>query len=146
MKAHLAWDKAQRYIGTNEKGQKTAFDTSVRGGGLDSAASPMEVVLEAAAACTAMDVMNILTKQRKSVEAFTISLEAARAADDPKVFTSIHMTFHVTSADVTARDLERAIELSWEKYCSVSVMLRRSGCEMTWGINMLMPQVEEQIY
>src|SRR5438045_8495166 len=116
MKPQLTWDSAQRYIGTNEKGHDNFFDTSVKGGGLDSAGSPMEAVLQAAAACTAMDVMNILTKQRKSVQSFSIDLDADRSDSDPRVFTKIAMLFHITSGDVTLRDLERAIELYWEKY------------------------------
>jgi putative redox protein len=134
MKAHLSWDKAQRFIGTSEKGHITAFDTTVRGGGLDSAASPVETVLEAAAACTAMDVLNILTKQRKTIEQFTISLDAERAETEPRVFTKIHMAFFITSPNATERDVARAIELSWEKYCSVSVMLKRAGVEMSYAV------------
>ena|ERR1051325_9535058 len=132
MKSQLKWDTAQRYIGTNDKGHVNCFDTSVKGGGLDSAGSPMEAVLQAAAACTAMDVMNILTKQRKCVQSFAIDLDAERADTDPRVFTKISMLVHITSPDVTSRDVERAIELSWEKYCSVSVMLRRAGVAMRW--------------
>lgn len=132
MKSQLTWDTAQRYIGTNEKGHTNFFDTSVKGGGLDSAGSPMEAVLQAAAACTAMDVMNIFTKQRKTVQSFSIDLDAERSDTDPRVFTRIAMLFHITSPDITLRDVERAIELSWEKYCSVSVMLKRAGVEMTW--------------
>src|ERR1041385_247883 len=119
MKSQLTWDRAQRYIGTNEKGHINCFDTSVKGGGLDSAGSPMEAVLQAAAACTAMDVMNILTKQRKTVQSFSIDLDAERSGTEPCVFTKIAMLFHISSPDVSVRDLERAITLSWEKYCNV---------------------------
>jgi putative redox protein len=132
MKSQLTWDRAQRYIGTNQKGHTNFFDTSIKGGGLDSAGSPMEAVLQAAAACTAMDVMNILTKQRKTVQSFTIDLDAERSDSDPRVFTKIAMLVHLMSPDVTIRDLERAITLSWDKYCSVSVMLKRAGVEMSW--------------
>src|SRR5437868_14497317 len=104
MIAHLTWERAQRYAGTNEKGHKTFFDTSLRGGGLDSAPSPMEVVLEAAAACTSMDVLNILTKKRKHIESFSVQLEADRADTEPRVFTHIAMQFMVESPDTTSRD------------------------------------------
>jgi putative redox protein len=145
MKSQLSWDTAQRYIGTNEKGHTNFFDTSVKGGGLDSAGSPMEAVLQAAAACTAMDVMNILTKQRKTVQSFSIDLDAERAATDPHVFTKIQMLVHMTSPDVTVRDLERAITLSWDKYCSVSVMLLRAGVEMTWKAVVSSPALAEEV-
>jgi putative redox protein len=132
MKVTINWEQAQRYRGTSERGHETFFDTTVKGGGLDSAASPMETVLEAAGACTAMDVIQILRKKRKTIESFGIALEAERAEDYPHVFTKIKMDFHLVSPDATLHDLAQAIELSWEKYCSVSIMLLRSGCEMTW--------------
>jgi putative redox protein len=145
MKSQLKWDTALRFIGTNEKGHTNCFDTSTKGGGLDSSGSPMEAVLQAAAACTAMDVINILNKQRKCVQAFSIDLDAERADTDPRVFTKIAMLFHVTSPDVIVRDLERAIELSWEKYCSVSVMLKRAGVEMTWKAVVLSADFQERV-
>jgi putative redox protein len=145
MKSQLTWDTAQRYVGTNEKGHTNFFDTSVKGGGLDSAGSPMDAVLQASAACTAMDVMNILTKQRKTVQTFSIDLDAERSDTDPRVFTKITMLVHIMSPDVTVRDLERAITLSWEKYCSVSVMLKRAGVEMTWKAIVTSPAFTEEV-
>jgi putative redox protein len=132
VKGHLKLDTAMRFVGTNAKEHKTFFDTSVKGGGLDSAASPMEIVLQSVAACTAMDVLPILRKQRRTVVDFSIDLEAERATKDPKVFTKIHMEVHLTSPDVALRELARAMQLSQATYCSVSTMIARSGCEITW--------------
>src|SRR5205807_10305831 len=92
-----------------------------------------EIVLQATAACSAMDVMNILTKRRKHIESLEISLEAERAADHPQIFTAICMHFEVVSCDVTIRELEAAIELSLTKYCSVSTMLQRGGVTISWN-------------
>jgi putative redox protein len=132
MKAKLTWDSALRFVGVNEKKHETYFDTSLKGGGLDSAASPMEVLLEAAAACTAMDIIAILQKKRRTVTTFSIDLSAERAEQHPKVFTKIAMDIHLVSPDATDRELTRAIELSQANYCSVSIMLARSGCEISW--------------
>ena len=132
MKAHLHLDKALRLIGTNEKGHETFFDTSVNGGGLDSAASPMETILESLAACMAMDVIPILQKQRRTVNDFSVDLTAERAEEHPRVFTRIAMEIHLISPDATIRELARAIELSETKYCSASGMIARSGCEISW--------------
>ncbi len=143
MKAKLTWDKALRFIGTNEKGHETLFDTSRKGGGLDSAAGPMEVVLQAAAACTAMDVVSILQKKRRTVSALTIDLDAERAEQHPKVFTKIAMDFHLVSPDATEQDLRRSIELSQTTYCSVSIMLARSGCEISWRAELEQPSTPE---
>ncbi len=139
MKARIQLDQALRIIGTNEKGHETFFDTSVKGGGLDSAASPMETVLEAVAACTAMDVVPILRKQRRTVTEFSVELDADRAATEPKVFTRIDMQIRLSSPDATSRELCRAVELSQTKYCSVSTMLLRSGCALTWRATLVRP-------
>lgn len=132
MIAHLHLDTALRLIGTNAKGHETFFDTSVKGGGLDSAASPMETVLEAVAACTAMDVIPIIHKRRKTLTAFSVDLTAERASTDPKVFTHIEMKVRLTSPDATLAELARAIHLSQTTYCSVSLMIARSGCLISW--------------
>jgi putative redox protein len=146
MRAHIKLDQASivgdalRLVGTNEKGHETFFDTSLAGGGLDSAASPMEIVLEALGACMSMDVVPILRKQRRTVTEFFVELEAERADIDPKVFTKIEMNIHLVSPDATRRDLARAIILSQSKYCSVSTMLVRGGCEVAWRATILNPQ------
>jgi putative redox protein len=132
VKGQLKLDTAMRFVGTNAKQHKTYFDTSVKGGGLDSAASPMEVVLQSVAACTAMDVLPILRKQRRTVVDFSIDLEAERATKDPKVFTKIHMEVRLTTPDAKLRELARAMQLSQTTYCSVSTMITRGGCEITW--------------
>lgn len=132
MKATLKLDSALRFIGTSMHGKEAFFDTSIKGGGLDSAPSPMDSVLMAAAACSAMDVIPILQKRRKTVTDLTIYLTAKRAETEPRVFTQIEMDFHLVSPDATIEELSHAIELSHAKYCSVSVMLSRSGCEITW--------------
>lgn len=133
MRAHIKLETALRLAGTNEKGHQTFFDTSLAGGGLDSAASPMEIVLQALGACMAMDVVPILRKQRRTVTDFSVDLEGERAEIDPKVFMKIEMRIRLISQDATRRDLARAIILSQTKYCSVSTMLTRSGCEITWN-------------
>ncbi|HWF43867.1 MAG TPA: OsmC family protein [Candidatus Kapabacteria bacterium] len=146
MKAQLRLDPslsalrpALRFIGTNEKAHETYFDTTFKGGGLDSAASPMEITLEAAAACSAMDVIPILQKRRKTVENLTVELLAERAETHPKVFTSIEMHFRLVSPDATLKELAAAIELSHSKYCSISVMLARSGCNISWTATLQNP-------
>ena len=145
MDVRVRLDQALRLIGTNEKGHETFFDTSVRGGGLDSAPSPMETVLEAAGACMTMDIVPILRKQRKTVEGFSVALHAVRAEFEPKVFTLVEMSMRLESPDATIRDLARAIHLSLTKYCSVSAMLRKSGCEITWRATLIHDHVEELI-
>ncbi len=143
MNAHLTWNSALHFTGTNEKGHETEFDTSIVGGGLDTAAGPMEIMLEAAAACTAMDIVSILQKKRRTISKFSIDLTAERAEQHPKVFTKIAMAIHLTSPDATEQDLIRSIELSQTTYCSVSIMLQRSGCDISWHADLVRPDTLE---
>lgn len=132
MKATLKLDRNMRLIGTNHLGLETAFDTHPDVGGEDSAPTPMEIVLEAAAACSVLDVLSILRKKKKTIDDLKVYLDSERATDHPKIFKKIHMIFELTSPNAELSDLERCIELSQEKYCSVSAMIKLSGCEITW--------------
>jgi putative redox protein len=93
----------------------------------------MSITLQAAAACTTMDILSILGKRRKTIDDWRIDLDGERAEEHPKVFTSIHMTFYCKSPDVTEKELTDAILLSKDKYCSVSIMLARGGVNITWS-------------
>ena len=132
MKATIQFDSTLGYIGTSESGKKAIF-------GSETAANPVETVLMAAATCSAMDIIPMLQKRRKTVTGLTVNLSATRAETHPKVFTHIEMDFHIVSPDVTQEELSKAIELSQSKYCSVSIMLARSGCEITWKASVEQP-------
>ncbi len=89
------------------------------------ALGPMELVLAAVAGCTGMDVVNILEKKRQNLDKLEISVRGKRADEHPKVYTEIEITYHVWG-QVEPNALHQAIQLSEEKYCSVSLMLRGS--------------------
>ncbi len=121
-------------IGTNNRGIKTFFDTSAEllgpGG---SAASPMETVLESLGACSMMDILCILKKMRKNLITLQADIDARRAQEHPKVFTDIQIKYCLESPDCTHSELEKAVRLSMDKYCSVAAMIRASGCAITWS-------------
>ena len=89
-------------------------------------ASPMELVLLGTAGCTAMDVLSILQKKRQHITAFEVRMHADRTAEHPKVFTHIRMEYVVTGNRVDPQAVQRAIELSLGKYCSVHAMLSKA--------------------
>lgn len=91
---------------------------------------PMEMVLLGVGGCTAIDIIDILRKERETVEAFRVEMEAERAVELPRVFTRIHMKY-VLSGDLKETNVRRAIDLSMEKYCSASIMLKRGGVDIT---------------
>jgi putative redox protein len=96
-------------------------------GGHNLAPRPMEAVLAGTGGCSAYDVVYILKKGRQDVRGCSVKLSAERAATDPKVFTSIHLHFVVSGRDLKRPVVERAVQLSHEKYCSASAMLAKTA-------------------
>ncbi len=90
----------------------------------------MEMVLMGTGGCTAFDVVMILKKSRQDIIDCMVEIEAERATEDPKVFTRIHYHFILTGNNLKPQQVERAINLSAEKYCSASIMLGKTA-EMT---------------
>ena len=107
-----------RFTGRGESGHEVAMDASPKSGGADSAARPIEVLLSALGGCTGMDVVSILRKMKTEPSRFRIEIDGQRASEHPTPFTKIHLTY-VIAGDVPEANLQRAIELSLEKYCPV---------------------------
>jgi putative redox protein len=87
----------------------------------------MELVLAGTAACTAFDVVWILKKGRQVVTDCVVEAEAERAAEDPKIFTRIHFKYRVSGRHLNPAQVERAVKLSKEKYCSATLMLAKTA-------------------
>jgi putative redox protein len=87
----------------------------------------MELVLIGMGACSAFDVVHILAKGREAIEDVIVELDADRAETDPRVFTSVHMHFVVKGRGLSHEKVERAIQLSVEKYCSASAMIGKTA-------------------
>jgi putative redox protein len=104
-----------------------AMDGAPEGGGRNLAPRPMEVVLAGTGGCTAYDVVLILKRGRQQVTSCEARLTAERAAEDPKVFTKIHMHFVVRGRQLKPALVENAVRLSREKYCSASKMLEKTA-------------------
>lgn len=101
-------------------------------GGIDAGARPMELVLMALGGCSVIDVVSILKKQRQQIDDLKIDVEGEREPNAvPAPFKKIHMTFHF-KGELDEAKVNRAIQLSVEKYCSVQVMLAAT-VEITWS-------------
>ncbi len=96
-------------------------------GGQNLAPRPMETLLAGAGGCTAYDVVLILKRGRHDVRGCSVRLQAERAEVDPKVFTAINMHFTVTGTGIPAVAVERAIQMSHDKYCSATIMLGKTA-------------------
>ena len=131
MKASLKWvgDKAFSY--TSNSGFEGFMDGAAKDSGDAKGPSPMELILCGLGGCTSYDVVAILQKSRQDVVDCHTELLAERSDEVPSVFTKIHIHFVVTGRDLKPKQVERAVKLSAEKYCSASLMLERGGVEIT---------------
>ena len=107
------------YVGTNDRGQTQTFS------GRKGAASPMETVLMAAAACSSIDVELFLAKMRAPATAVEVTVTSERADAVPAVFTQIHLHYCI-SGEVPEKKAAKAVAMSMDQYCSVSIMLKAS--------------------
>lgn len=112
-------------------------------GGSRAGSSPKELLLISLGGCTATDVVSILQKKRVPFTGFEIRLTADAREEHPPIFTDIHIEYVVYGDDVKAADVERAIELSKTKYCSVSAMLSDS-VKMTRSYRIKPSNVQEK--
>ncbi|WP_432454713.1 MULTISPECIES: OsmC family protein [unclassified Agarivorans] len=126
MKASVKWSKELQFIGESSSGHQILMD----GDAAKAAPSPMEYVLMAAGGCSSVDVISILSKARQQVTDCQVHLDSERAEAAPKVFTNIHLEFVVSGVNLSDKHVARAVQLSMEKYCSVSLMLGNS-CEIS---------------
>jgi putative redox protein len=123
MEATVKWLDSMTFIGRSGSGHQVVFDADST---QHSAPSPMEMLLMSAGACSSVDVVSILKKARQQVLHCEVKLQAERAESIPRVFTKMHLHFEITGVNVNEKQVAKAVELSAEKYCSVSLMLAKS--------------------
>jgi putative redox protein len=127
MKARVKWVEKRTFVGETGSGHAVVMDGAPEAGGRNLGMRPMEMLLVGLAGCTAFDVVHILEKGREAITSCDIEAAAERAASDPKVFTAIHLTYKLKGRNLKEAAVKRAIDLSAEKYCSVSIMLAKTA-------------------
>jgi putative redox protein len=127
MKATIRWIEGVSFAAETGSGHAVVVDGAPEAGGRNLGPRPMELVLAGAAACTAFDVVWILKKARQPVADCVVDAEADRAPSDPKVFTAIRLNYRVAGRGLDPRQVERAVQLSKDKYCSATIMLGRTA-------------------
>jgi len=129
MECTINWQptSGMAFMAETGSGHIINMDGAPEGGGRNLAPRPMETVLAGTGGCTAYDVVLILKRGRHDVRGCQVKLTAERAAQDPKVFTRIHMHFVVTGHALPEPAVARAIALSHERYCSASIMLGKTA-------------------
>lgn len=134
MRARIKWVQGMSFVAETGSGHATVLDGAPEHGGRNRGMRPMEMVLAGAAACTAFDVVLILRKARQPVTDCVVTAEAERTPVDPKVFTKIHLVYTVAGRGLDRRQVERAVKLTKEKYCSATIMLAKGGAEITFDL------------
>ena len=114
------------YVAEASSGHALVVDGPPDLGGRNLGPRPMELLLMGLGSCSAVDVVHILKKARQAVSDCEVELDAERASSAPKVFTAIKMHFIVSGNNLNPKQVARAVELSAEKYCSASIMLKTS--------------------
>lgn len=127
MKARVKWVEGMAFMAESASGHALIMDGAPDIGGRNLGPRPMEMVLMGAGGCTSIDVVMILQKSRQDVTDCQVELTAERAEDHPKVFTKIHFHFIVKGRKLKPEVVERAINLSAEKYCSATIMLAKTA-------------------
>jgi putative redox protein len=119
----VAWKNENTFFGQNSAGG------TVQMGMLDEKPgfSPMQLLLVALAGCTGVDIVSILKKKHLHLSDLQVRVQGKRASDYPLIWTDIHITYLLWGTALQPKDVEQAIRLSEEKYCSVGIMLGKAA-------------------
>lgn len=126
MKANVKWVDNRTFLGESGSGHTVVMDGPPEHGGRNIGIRPMEMILLGMGGCAVFDVIDILQKGRKDIIDCMVEITAERADTIPKVFSNIQLHFKVTGRNLKDSVVQRAIQLSAEKYCSATIMLGKS--------------------
>jgi len=127
MKARVQWLDGRAFVGESGSGHAVVMDGAPESGGRNIGVRPMEMLLLGLGGCTAFDIVMILERMRENVTGLDIALEGERAGEDPKVFTHVKLIYKITGRNLKPASVERAVNLSAEKYCSASAMFGKTA-------------------
>ncbi len=128
-KVTLRHIEGMRFLGETES-QSVILESEYLG--VQKGPAPMQAFLLSLGGCTGMDVVAILMKMKQPPKKFEILVEGERAKEHPKVYTKVRLTYMFEGVDY--EKAEKAVQLSQDRYCPISAMLRRSGCELEYEI------------
>lgn len=127
MRCRVKWLDHMTFVGESGSGHAVVMDGAPEHGGRDLGIRPMEMLLLGVGGCTAFDVVSILKKSRQAIVDCEVEVDSDRAEEVPKVFTRIHIHFIVSGNNLDSAKVEKAVNLSAEKYCSASIMLGKTA-------------------
>jgi len=130
----VQWIGKQQFVAVGPSGHAVPFDSDRAS---NTAPGPMEFLLLALGACTATDVVIILEKKRQKLESLEVICSGERAQDPPQVWTKLNLLYRLRGR-LEEAGVRQAIQLSEEKYCSVSATLKKTA-QLTWSYEILPP-------
>ncbi len=130
---NTSW-KGNMQFETEVNGHRLIMDAPSELGGDDSGPRPKPLLLSALAGCTGMDVVSILKKMRVEIDSLDIEVEADLTEEQPTHYTSMHVIYVFKGTDLPLDKLEKAVDLSRERYCGVSFMYKNAGIDVTYEI------------
>jgi len=125
-KVEIKWTEDMSFE-ADVNGHKIIIDADDKVGGKDRGPRPKPMMLLALGGCTGMDVVSILKKMRVELESFNVDVEATMTDEHPKYYDHFTITYTFKGKDLPMAKLEKAVNLSQERYCGVSEMLRKSS-------------------
>ena len=132
MEARVKWVEDLTFMAESESGHAVLLSAGKEHGGKDNCLRPFELLLLGLGACASVDVVSILKKSRQDISDCEAFLTAERFDGTPAYFTTINCHFVVSGNNLSDKQVKRAVDLSFEKYCTVSFMLREKA-DITWS-------------
>ena len=131
MNARIKWVENVMVVAESGTGHAIVLDGAAESGGKNLGMRPMELMALGVGSCSSYDVVTILKKARQKITSCEAEISSKRVDSTPAVFESIHLHFKVAGSELSEKQVERAIELSADKYCSASIMLKNAGVVVT---------------
>mgnify|MGYP000161779099 FL=1 len=131
MEARVKWVENVMFVAESGSGHAIVLDGAPEGGGRNMGMRPLELMALSVGSCSSYDVVTILKKARQEITGCEAIVSAKRVDATPAVFESIHLHFKVAGKALSEKQVERAVELSADKYCSASIMLMGAGVKVT---------------
>ena len=131
MNARIKWVQDVMSVAESGTGHALVLDGAPAGGGRNMGMRPMELMVLSVGSCSSYDVVTILKKARQEITSCEAEVTAERVDATPAIFESIHLHFKLAGRNLSEKQVARAIELSAEKYCSASIMMKNAGVKVT---------------
>ena len=137
MSARIKWVENVMFVAESETGHAIVLDGAPEGGGRNMGMRPMELMAIGVGSCSSYDVVTILKKARQVISSCEAEVTSKRVDTVPSVFESIHLHFKLSGKNLSHKQVERAVSLSADKYCSASLMLQNAGVKFTHGFEII---------